>query len=388
MRSIPDTIERLAALRTGRVAAHQPVGAAGRLSPFGDFAANPGALEALTYLPAGLAEGAPLVVVLHGCTQTAAGYDAGSGWSALADRCGFALLFPQQSRANNPNLCFNWFQPGDARRDRGEALSIRMMISAFADRHALDPRRTFVTGLSAGGAMASVMLAAYPEVFAGGAIIAGLPFGSAGTVPEAFDRMRGHGGPTDKELQALLRGASGHKGPWPRLSVWHGDADRTVAPANMDGIVAQWSAVHGVAGTEPERQVVDGHVRTVWRDAASREVIESYSIAGMGHGTPLRTRGNNAYGASGAFMLEAGISSTLRIAEFWGIAGALVPDRRDAMPPEAPNPSAPVQRQADPSANPARPPAAAAQPAPTARPSKIQSVIEEALRSAGLMQRE
>ena len=135
--------------------------------------------ESRYYLPENLPEGAPLVVVLHGCTQSAAGYDRGSGWSQLADQAGFALLFAEQQRANNPNLCFNWFLPTDTKRNFGEALSIRQMIETLVLAHGLDRKRIFVTGLSAGGAMASVMLATYPEVFAGGAIIAGLPYGSA-----------------------------------------------------------------------------------------------------------------------------------------------------------------------------------------------------------------
>ena len=92
----------------------------------------------------------------------------------LADLHGFAVLFPEQQRANNANLCFNWFVPEDIRRDSGEALSIRQMIEAMVVAHGLDRSRIFVTGLSAGGAMASAMLATYPEIFAGGAIIAGL----------------------------------------------------------------------------------------------------------------------------------------------------------------------------------------------------------------------
>lgn len=135
MRSISDTIARLAAQRARHAAAGQDPDGADRLSELSGFGSNPGALKAWTHVPAGLAEGAPLVVVLHGCTQTAAGYDLGSGWSTLADHCGVALLFPEQQRANNPNLCFNWFLPGDTRRNSGEALSIRQMIEAFADRH-------------------------------------------------------------------------------------------------------------------------------------------------------------------------------------------------------------------------------------------------------------
>ena len=122
------------------------------------------------------------------------------GWSQLAAEQGFAILFPEQRRANNPNLCFNWFVPDDVNRDRGEVLSIRQMIETLVTKHGLDRRRVLITGLSAGGAMAAAMLATYPDVFAAGAIIAGLAYGCASTIPEAFDRMRGHGGPSQDSL--------------------------------------------------------------------------------------------------------------------------------------------------------------------------------------------
>jgi poly(hydroxyalkanoate) depolymerase family esterase len=318
MRSLSDTIERLAAFRARRDV-QIPAAADDRLRDFPEFGSNPGSLRARIYVPTSLTKDAPLVVVLHGCTQTASAYDHGSGWSQLAEREGFALLFPEQQRVNNPNLCFNWFVPGDIRRDGGEALSIGQMIGAVVATYRLDRSRIFVTGLSAGGAMASAMLATYPELFAGGAIIAGLPYGGASTVLEAFDRMRGHGGPDERELRSLLRNASRHHGPWPRLSVWHGMADRTVAPSNAEAIVGQWRDVHGLAESPNFSTMVDGCARRVWLDADGREAIEEYLIAGMGHGTPLSTRGADALGASAPFMLERGISSTLQIARFWGL---------------------------------------------------------------------
>jgi poly(hydroxyalkanoate) depolymerase family esterase len=158
-----------------------------RLKKLENIGANPGNLLGWHYVPGTDHVSAPvaLVVVLHGCTQTAAGYDVGSGWSKLADEFGFAVLFPEQSRQNNPNLCFNWFSDSDIERDHGEVRSIREMIGAMISGHSIDPKRVFNTGLSAGGAMANAMLAAYPEVFAGGAVIAGLPYGVASSIPDA-----------------------------------------------------------------------------------------------------------------------------------------------------------------------------------------------------------
>jgi len=317
MRRLSDTIARLTALRKGSAMEWAAQDCLVRLQHFGS---NPGALRANVYIPPALAPDAALVVVLHGCTQTAAGYDVGAGWSEMANRHGFALLFPEQQRLNNPNLCFNWFEPNDSRRGSGEALSIRQMIAAVASTYPINPARIFVTGLSAGGAMASVMLATYPEVFAGGAIIAGLPYGCARTIPQAFDRMRGHGVPGEAELAALVRGASDHRGPWPTLSIWHGSGDATVNPTNADAIIAQWRDLHGASVAPTRTEPIAGYPRRVWCDAAGREVIEEYSITGMGHGTPLNTSGEDGCGKSGPYMLEAKISSTRHICRFWGLA--------------------------------------------------------------------
>src|ERR1700760_1068772 len=133
------------------------------------FSPNPGNLRAFTAPPHG--KGQPLVVLLHGCGQTAAGYDGGAGWSDLAAQRGFAVLAMEQKAANNPGTCFDWFLPEDIRRGEGEVESIAAAVRQFAGEHAIDPSRIFITGLSAGGAMTAAMLACYPETFAGGAII-------------------------------------------------------------------------------------------------------------------------------------------------------------------------------------------------------------------------
>lgn len=285
------------------------------------FGSNPGNLRMFEYRPATLADNPPLVVVLHGCTQNAAAYDLGAGWSTLADRYGFALLLPEQQRSNNPNGCFNWFQPAHSRRDRGEVLSIRQMIETSVVDHGVDRRRIFITGLSAGGAMTSNLLACYPEVFAGGAIIAGIPFGAATNVQQAFQSMYQSPTRSPREWGDLVRNASRHRGPWPRVSVWHGNADKTVIPTNAREILKQWTNVHGLPLSSSATTRIDGFPREVWINEAGDELIEAYTIANMPHGTPLATgESEGACGAPGPFLLPVGISSSYHISKFFGIA--------------------------------------------------------------------
>jgi poly(3-hydroxybutyrate) depolymerase len=168
--------------------------------------------------------------------------------------------------------------------------------------------------------MASVMLATYPEIFAGGAVIAGLPFGVATNVREALTGMSQSPSRSAAELGDLVRNASNHKGPWPKLSVWHGSADRTVNPANADEIVKQWLDVHHLPAAPMSETIVDGYPRQVWWNADGETIIESYTITDMAHGTPLGVADNDErYGAQGAFLIEAGISSSYHIANFFGL---------------------------------------------------------------------
>jgi poly(hydroxyalkanoate) depolymerase family esterase len=384
LRNISDTIARLAALRAQHATRAPGGGPAGRLSTLAGFGANPGGLVARTYVPDGLPAGAPLVVVLHGCTQTAAGYDDSAGWSRLADDAGFAVLYPEQQAANNPNLCFNWFLPGDIGRNAGEALSIRSMIDTMVAAHGLDRGRIFVTGLSAGGAMAGVMLATHPEVFAAGAIIAGLPYGTATTVPQAFDRMRGTGLPAEGELHRLVRGASAHDGPWPRVAIWHGTADQTVAAVNAEAIALQWRATHGLAAAAPGAAGTSGrHTRQAWHDADGRPAVEVNLVAGMGHGTPLDV---GDLGRTAPFMLDVGVSSTRQIARFFAIdqegtgARAAPPATTVTTPQSVPEPGPAV-----PAPPPSRPPGNAAPGDDGRQAAGVRKIIEDALRSAGLM---
>ena len=368
------------------------------------FGANPGDLKMFSFVPDELQPKPALVVVLHGCGQTASGYDLGAGWSSLATRYGFALLMPEQQASNNPNGCFNWFNPEDTARDSGEACSIRQMITRMAGDAGVDPHRVFVTGISAGGAMTSVMLATYPEVFAGGAIIAGLPFGVATNVREALSGMFQSPSHPAGELGDLVRHASNHKGPWPKLSVWHGSADRTVNPANANEIVKQWLDVHQLPSAPMSEGTVDGYPHQVWWNADGETTVESYTITDMAHGTPLGVADNDErYGAQGAFLIEAGISSSYHIASFFGLTD-WIGQSREALKEASKETSRKRSREtlkeaarpiAGPSAAPARtavlrpPPTLNRRPEPPRRPRNrsidVGAVITRALTAAGLM---
>lgn len=314
-----------------------------------DFGPNPGALRMFAFVPEKLQPARALVVVLHGCGQTAAGFVHGAGWSTLAEHYGFALLVPEQQSANNAHGCFNWFSPEDITRDHGEVASIRQMIAHMAAEHGIDQGRIFITGLSAGGAMTSAMLATYPEVFSAGAVIAGLPYGVATNMREALTIMHATPVRTPRRLGDLVRKASHHKGPWPRVSVWHGSADGVVAPANAREIVKQWLDVHHLPQAPMSEGVVDGYPRRIWWNADGETIVESYTITNMAHGTPLGVADNeHRYGAQGAFMIEVGISSSYHIAKFFGLTGWIA----DAIA----EPKAPANKAAKPARKPASKP--------------------------------
>ncbi|MCG6206627.1 PHB depolymerase family esterase [Rhodopseudomonas sp. HC1] len=383
--SLKNTIDFLAHLRkiNGFSGLSESGGAsepASRLTETTDFGANPGNLRMLSYAPEVGAKRIPLVVVLHGCTQTAAGYEVGTGWSSLAERYGFALLMPEQKRANNPNNCFNWFASEDIRRDHGEAGSIRQMVEHMTRHHGIDDARIYVTGLSAGGGMAAVMLATYPDVFAAGAVIAGLPYGVATNVRQALKEMRQSSPQSARALGDLVRHASSHRGPWPKLSVWHGTADRTVDSGNADALVRQWLDLNGLPEVPTEQGEVDGFPHQVWRNPRGEIAVESYTVTGMAHGTPLGRGDDEAYGVAGPYLLEAGISSSHLIAEFFGLTGRVV-QRKTAVVKPAPK----LESEADARAGTFRARPSSGRGQGRGRGLDVNAVITRALTAAGLM---
>jgi len=298
--------------------AGRPAWGAGVVLEVPDFGDNPGDLAMRVYTPHDLPARAPLVVLLHGCGQDAVGLAVESGWIALADRIGLTLVLPEQSDANNSQRCFNWFRAAHTVRGRGEAGSIRAMVAEAARRYDNDPDRVFVVGLSAGGAMAASLLAAYPDVFAGGASVAGLPVGAASGPASALACMA-QAGPESRSPEAwavLARqlGPADYQGPWPRLSIWHGGLDSVVDPGNADLLARQWCALRGIGATVvPEVDVSLLARHATWRDAAG-PCVEVWTVPVMAHGYPTLSPGTPVTG-----VLPVGLSATDHIAAFLGL---------------------------------------------------------------------
>lgn len=323
----PGRIDLADLVRQGRrlAGAARPAAERGRLGSVEDFGPNPGALRLRCFVPEGLAPGAPLLVALHGCAQDAAGFDRGCGWSTLAKERGFTLLLPEQTPANNPNRCFHWFEPAHTAREGGaEAQSILAMVRHMRAAHRLDPARIHVTGLSAGGAMAVALFAAHPEVFAAGAVIAGLPYGAASGLKQALTAMAA---PQPRAAEAwadaVRAAAPGHAGAWPRLAIWHGEADSLVHPAHGEALAQQWAALHGLAGARPRRAAADGPggiTSRAWHGPDGRVLVEHHSLQDFPHGVPIRPgRGPGRCGEAMPFLLESRHSAPHRITDFLGL---------------------------------------------------------------------
>jgi poly(hydroxyalkanoate) depolymerase family esterase len=235
------------------------------------------------YIPSGHHAGGrrPLVVMLHGGTQDADDFAAGTRMNALAEEHGFLVAYPSQCKSANQSLCWNWFKPEDQVRGAGEPSIIAGITKEIVGEHDLDPQRVFVAGLSAGGAMAGVMAAAYPDVYAAVGVHSGLPYRSATDIPSAFAAMRG-----DPGLQCCPRATCPNAESTLRVRtiVFHGDADHVVHPSNAARIVES----HTKAGDSAEHTKVRSptsrtYTRATTRDKTGTAVMEHWLIHGSGH---------------------------------------------------------------------------------------------------------
>ncbi len=305
----------------------------GLLTEVQSFGSNPGGLKMYKYVPAGVPADAPVLFALHACSQTASAYE-GAGWNALADELKFYVVYPEQQSANNPALCFNWAgeygDPTNLMRGEGENESIHQMLDKMRQDYSIDPSRVYMSGFSGGGAQVALMLATWPDLFAGGAILAGIPYDCTTTFTEVSTCLNPGIDRSPMDWGDRVRNAFSYSGSYPIISLWQGTADTTVKPTNQMELLDQWTNVHGIDETPDVMDTVDGHPHEAYQNAAGDTLIEVYHLTGMGHGTPVLP--SAGCGQTGAYFLDVGICSSRHIAEFFGLDGSVTPV--DRTPPQ------------------------------------------------------
>lgn len=292
------------------------------LKSFGD---NPGNLKCFIYIPKNIDSllKVPLVVALHGCSQTAEEIAIETGWNKLAEQNGFIVLYPEQKVANNMTRCFNWFMKSDIRFN-GESASLKNMIDFAIKTYSVDEKSVFSYGLSAGGAMSSTLLALYPSLFQGGAVLAGGPYGTATNFSQAYKMMQGNDTKytTSSELASLVSVLHDQPMNYPKLVVLFGTADEMVSPTNSKKLILQW------LGLAPKQQfseiksiVGDAKIpRTAYLNEKNEEYIVEYQIPNLGHSLPVDPgSGKEQGGKSGTYATAMGFFSTYFVAKDFGL---------------------------------------------------------------------
>lgn len=247
------------------------------------------------YIPSGYhGQTLPLVVMLHGCTQTPDDFATGTGMNVLAEEHLCFVVYPAQAPAANGSKCWNWFNAADQHRDQGEPSIIAGITRRIIGTYPVDARRVYVAGLSAGGAMAAIMGMTYTDLYAAVGVHSGLPYAAAHDLPSALTAMK-QGGATPGQRDAGISGAERCSPVVPTI-VFHGDRDTKVHPRNGDQVIAQWTAIrahdgaHNKARVDPQvtlqrGQVSDGHAytRAIYHDANGQAILEQWWVHGAGH---------------------------------------------------------------------------------------------------------
>jgi poly(hydroxyalkanoate) depolymerase family esterase len=289
--------------------------------------------QALIHVARGLdpSTPAPLVCMLHGCTQDPATFAASTLMNDAADRHGFVVLYPGQNRGDNPQGCWNWFLPEHQRRERGEPAAIAGLVRDLIETSSdctVDGGRVFAAGLSSGGAMAAILAACYPDLFAAVAVHSGLPYNSATSMSSAFDVMASGAADADAHARAARAAMGDHARPVPSIVI-HGTADRIVAPANAINVLRQSMAAnhlaapeccdHDVARPTSSRsgKVDGGHAYTQsrWTDGRGAPMHELLEVDGLGHAW-------SGGAAGGSYTDPRGPSATEAIWAFFALTAA------------------------------------------------------------------
>jgi poly(hydroxyalkanoate) depolymerase family esterase len=236
------------------------------------------------YVPSGYAgQAVPLIVMLHGCSQSPDDFAAGTRMNAAAEEHTCLVAYPAQTSAANISKCWNWFSLGDQQRDRGEPSLIAGITREVMDQYSVDPRRVYVAGLSAGGAAAAIMGAAYPDLYAAIGVHSGLACGAASDLPSAFAAMR-QGKNGRGPLTAVRSDAREGRRVIPAI-VFHGDQDSTVHPCNGDEVIAQSTPAMPLDTRVQEGRAIGGHsyTRFLHADTGGETLLEQWLIHGAGH---------------------------------------------------------------------------------------------------------
>lgn len=280
-----------------------------------NFGTDPGQLDMFVYKPAGLTSNRPVVVFLHGCGSQAAQYDNETGWTKWADQMKFVLIFPQVTSVQ-PDGCFRYYMAEHQMYNAGEPLSVVQMVNWVQSHYNTDSKRVFVTGFSAGAAMTNIMLATYPDVFSAGAPVAGIPYKCTESPAGLDNCLKGNVTLTAKQWGDKVRAARpGYSGPWPRVSIWQGVDDGTVAPVNATWTMEQWTNVNGLTQTPQTSNTVSGQPHRVY----GANVVEAYDVIGTGHQFPIKPGTGAEDCGSGYPGQDNGICASLYTARWFGL---------------------------------------------------------------------